>query len=193
MTKSELRKIYFEKRGELSPAVRAEQSRRIAELFFEHFDLVWIRNLHLFITIEKFREVDTSPILRRIWSDFSHIRTSAPRVDFATGEMEGVVFTAESELIENSWGIREPSGGEPLKPEMIDMVLVPLLCFDRRGHRVGYGKGFYDRFLKKCRPECVKIGLSFFPPIDEIADVHPGDIMLDYSVTPSGIDMDRRA
>ena len=193
MTKSELRKIYLEKRGDLSPAVRAEQSRRIAELFFEHFDLVRIRNLHLFITIEKFREVDTSPILSRIWSDFSHIRTSAPRVDFATGEMESVVFTAESELIENSWGIREPSGGEPLKPEMIDMVLVPLLCFDRRGHRVGYGKGFYDRFLKKCRPDCVKIGLSYFPPIDEIADVNPGDIMLDYSVTPSGIDIDRRA
>ena len=63
------------------------------------------------------------------------------------------------------------------------MVLVPGVCFDRDGHRVGYGKGFYDRFLKTCRPDCVKIGLSFFEPVEKIDDVHNGDIALDFLVS----------
>ncbi|MDH3493028.1 MAG: 5-formyltetrahydrofolate cyclo-ligase, partial [Acidobacteriota bacterium] len=69
----------------------------------------------------------------------------------------------------------------------LDFVLVPLLCFDRRGHRVGYGGGYYDRFLAKVRPDCLKIGLSFFGPVDEIEDVHEGDIRLDYCVMPERI------
>jgi 5-formyltetrahydrofolate cyclo-ligase len=64
-------------------------------------------------------------------------------------------------------------------------VIVPLLCFDRRGHRVGYGKGFYDRYLQKCRPDCIKAGLSFFDPVDLIDDTYADDIPLDICVTPS--------
>jgi len=66
-------------------------------------------------------------------------------------------------------------------------VLVPLLCFDRRGHRVGYGRGYYDRFLARCRHDCKKIGLSFFEPLAEIDDVHEGDVELNYCVTPDGV------
>lgn len=65
------------------------------------------------------------------------------------------------------------------------MVLVPLLSFDRRGHRVGYGKGYYDRFLRKCRPDCQKVGLSIFEPIDEISDANENDEPLDAAVTPT--------
>ena len=61
---------------------------------------------------------------------------------------------------------------------------MPLLCFDAAGHRVGYGKGFYDKFLSKCRPDCTKIGLSYFPPVEAIAATGGHDIMLDICVTP---------
>ena len=64
------------------------------------------------------------------------------------------------------------------------LVLVPGVCFDQTGHRVGYGKGFYDRFLKTCRPGCLKVGLSYFEPVDPIDDVHDGDVRLDFIVTP---------
>ena len=65
------------------------------------------------------------------------------------------------------------------------MVLVPLLCFDRSGHRVGYGKGYYDRFLRKCRADCKKIGLSMFDPVDEITDAGESDVRLDLVITPT--------
>ena len=67
------------------------------------------------------------------------------------------------------------------------MVLVPLLCFDESGHRVGYGKGFYDRFLTKCRPDTQKVGLSYFPPVKEITDADSFDIRLDLCLTPEKV------
>jgi 5-formyltetrahydrofolate cyclo-ligase len=66
---------------------------------------------------------------------------------------------------------------------MIDVVFVPLLAYDKQGNRVGYGKGFYDKFLSLCKPEVVKIGLSFFEPEDLIDDVFENDVKLDYCVT----------
>ncbi len=70
---------------------------------------------------------------------------------------------------------------------MIEVVFVPLLAFDQQGHRVGYGKGFYDQFLSECNPETIKIGLSFFETEDTIDDVFELDIPLNYCVTPSKI------
>ena len=90
-------------------------------------------------------------------------------------------------LVENEWGIREPGAGEIFEPQIVDLVIVPGVCFDEQCHRVGYGKGFYDRFLRKCRPDCVKIGLSFFEPVAEIADIHAGDVRLDFFVSPGGL------
>jgi 5-formyltetrahydrofolate cyclo-ligase len=69
----------------------------------------------------------------------------------------------------------------------IDVAFVQLMAFDKKGHRVGYGKGFYDKFLAKCKPEIIKIGLSFFEPEELISDVLESDVMLDYCVTPSGV------
>jgi 5-formyltetrahydrofolate cyclo-ligase len=66
-------------------------------------------------------------------------------------------------------------------------VFIPLLAFDKSGHRVGYGAGYYDRFLSKCKPDCLKVGLSFFEPVDEISDADEFDVKLNHCVTPSKI------
>lgn len=186
MTKSELRQIYLARQKAFSPEQRAEQSRRIALHLFESLYLSKIKLLHCFIPIEKFNEVDTTPILRSLRSTLPEIRIACPRVNFESGEMESVAYADHTHLVENTWGIREPIG-ESIEPEMIDIILVPGLAFDRTGHRVGYGKGFYDRFLKRCRPDCVKLGLSYFEPVSEIGDIHKGDTALDLCVTPDGI------
>jgi len=78
-------------------------------------------------------------------------------------------------------------GSEGVNDAEIDMVLVPLLCFDRQGHRVGYNKGFYDKFLKRCRPDCLKIGLGYFPPEAAIDDISSFDVKLDHCITPESI------
>jgi 5-formyltetrahydrofolate cyclo-ligase len=140
--------------------------------------------LHCFIPIPKFNEINTYLIFERIWDDHPQITTVVPRVSSGTGKMHNVRFTSETELAENAWNIPEPIHDDFVQTEEIDMVLVPLLCFDLSGKRVGYGKGFYDRFLSACRDDCVKIGLSYFPPTRNIDDVHKGDVPIDLCVTP---------
>lgn len=183
MTKSELRKIYAAKRGAISFAIRKEFSGRIADIVFASFDFATLNYLHLFIPINRLNEIDTTLILEEIWLKFPRVTTVVPRVNEETSEIESYVFKAETKLVENAWGIREPVRGEIVEPKKIDIVLLPLLCFDEKGNRVGYGKGFYDRFLGCCRPDCRKVGLSYFPPVDRIDDVSRHDVPLDYCVT----------
>jgi 5-formyltetrahydrofolate cyclo-ligase len=64
---------------------------------------------------------------------------------------------------------------------------VPLLAFDEKGFRVGYGKGFYDRFLKQCKDGGIKIGLSYFNPIDTIEDAGEFDVPLNFCITPQKV------
>ena len=187
MTKSELRKLYLEKRIALSPEESAAKSLQIAARFFENFNLSSIKYIHCFISAEKFNEVDTKPIFQRLWSDFPQIQTVVPRVDRRTGKLESLKYGTDVELVHNRWQIGEPAHNECVEAAEIDMVLVPLVCFDRHGHRVGYGKGFYDRFLSECREDCLKIGLSFFEPVERIDDSHAGDVRLDFGITPNDV------
>ncbi|HMT07236.1 MAG TPA: 5-formyltetrahydrofolate cyclo-ligase, partial [Pyrinomonadaceae bacterium] len=96
-------------------------------------------------------------------------------------------FGPTSEFTESSFGIREPQTGNVVPLADIDCVLVPLLAFDMFGERVGYGGGFYDRFLSECRPDCLKTGLSLFPPVDLISDTNENDIKLDMVITPDAV------
>ncbi len=184
MTKSELRNIYLEKRRNFAADDLVTKSHRIAGHFFENCELSAVRNLHCFIPITKFHEIDTAFIYERIWRHFPQIQTVVPRVDLESGDIVHVVYTHLTKLVENKWGIREPANGDLVDAAEIDLVIVPLLCFDTRGNRIGYGNGFYDRFLSKCRQDCVKIGLSYFPPVAKIVDAREHDVRLDFCVTP---------
>ncbi len=183
MIKSELRQLYLSKQKAISREDRASMSDRIAFQFSSNFDLTGVRNLHCFIPIEKFNEVNTRPIFELLWRDHPQVVTLVPRVDFESNGLISLKLTPETALVRNTWEIDEPSHNEFVEPEQIDMVLVPGLCFDLPGHRVGYGKGFYDRFLKQCRTDCLKVGLSYFQPVETIDDVYGGDVRLDAVVT----------
>ena len=184
MRKSGLRKAYLEKRRALSPGEVARMSSQIAERFFNEVDLAAVRSLHTFIRIAKFNEFDTSMVYYRIWHERRGIATCAPVTDRESGELEARYFDEATVLSENDWGIREPAGTEKADPQEIDLVIVPLLCFDESGHRVGYGKGYYDRFLARCRPDFLKLGVSLFPPVAAIDDIHEADVPLDLCITP---------
>ncbi len=187
MNKVELRQQYLAKQKMLSAEDRDSASKRIADLFFSRFDLRSVRVLHCFVAIEKFNEINTRLIFAKLWRDFPEIETVVPRVDPKLDAIQSLRFTRETELVRNAWGIEEPAHDELVETQNIDIVLVPGLCFDRQGHRVGFGKGYYDRFLKTCRADCVKIGLSHFEPVEKIDDIHDGDVQLDFVITPSGI------
>jgi len=187
MTKAELRKIYLEKQKSLSALESKQNSRQIVERFFANFGLSETNFLHCFLPIERTNEIDTKPTFQKIWREFPRIETLVPRVNFQTDEIENLKLTSETKLVKNTWEVSEPAHDETVETEKIDLILVPLLCFDTRGFRVGYGRGFYDRFLKNCRADCLKIGLSYFAPVEKILDAQDFDVSLNVCVTPEKV------
>jgi len=161
-------------------------NRKITDYFFTSVDLSFIGVLHTFLPIEKQREVNTWNIIDRVKREFPNVRISIPKVNNETSIIDSYYFEGLHQLEKNTWGIPEPKQGIPTPVEKINAVLVPLLGFDRKGNRVGYGRGFYDKFLKMLNPACIKIGLSLFPPVEKINDVQPYDIPLNQAITPNG-------
>ena len=184
MTKSELRKAFLERRTSLSPETHSRLSTEIVARVFTEVNFSEIGTIHCYISLAHFGEVETKTFFERVWNRFPQIITTSPKIYEATGEIDSCIYQRDTPMLENRWKIPEPAGSETVAPEALDLVIVPLICFDRRGHRVGYGRGFYDRFLQKCRPDCIKAGFSFFPPVDEIGDDHEGDVRLDLCITP---------
>lgn len=184
MNKDELRKIHLDKRLALTESEHRELSIKISDLFFLSFDLSEIKVLHLFLPILSKREPDTWFIIDRVRKDFPHIRLVIPRVNGA--EMENILFEDNDQLGNSKWGMLEPKNGVRVNPQEIDMVLVPLLAFDKYGHRVGFGKGYYDKFLAACKPTCKKIGISFFEEVI-IDDINPFDQAMDLCITPRDV------
>jgi 5-formyltetrahydrofolate cyclo-ligase len=186
MTKNELRKTYLKKREALGDGEYLQLNRMICENFFLSADLSFVKVLHTFLPMVRKKEVDTWMIIERIRREFPHISISIPKVNNETQELDSLYFEGLHQLMINSWGTQEPKQGVPTEPEKIDMVLVPLLVFDKHGIRVGYGKGYYDKFLATCKGDCKKVGVSFFDALEEIPrEAH--DVKLDYVVMPDKV------
>ncbi len=170
-------------RASLSEVAYQQLNSQLVEVLFATYSFTGA--VHCFLPAEQQREVNTWPIVRRLWATPS-VRVLAPRCR-PLGELSHHLLNARTSLKNNRWGIPEPVGSPEQAVSAIDWVLVPLVAFDRRGHRVGYGKGFYDRFLADCRPDTQKIGLSLFSPVESIDDVNEQDVSLDAVVTPDQV------
>jgi 5-formyltetrahydrofolate cyclo-ligase len=184
MTKAEVRKIHLEKRLALTDSEYQQLNQQLCENFFSSIDLSLIRVLHTFLPIEKTKEPNTWLIIERLKKDYPNIRVSVPRINNQTSIIDNFYYDGPDQLEKNTWGIPEPKQGIPTPTEKIDAVLVPLLAFDKHGNRVGYGRGFYDKFLATCRQDCKKIGLSFFPAIEGKLPAERYDIPVDFAITP---------
>jgi 5-formyltetrahydrofolate cyclo-ligase len=184
MTKESLRKLYLDKRLALSEADYVNLSNSLCENFFSFVDLSAVKVLHTFLPIEKTKEPNTWLIIERIKKEYPDIKIAVPKINTQTSNLDHFYFEGKDQLTKNTWGIPEPVQGIPVPLEKIDAVLVPLLVFDQEGHRVGYGRGFYDKFLNQCPENLQKIGLSLFPPVELITDVNPNDHKLTVAVTP---------
>ena len=182
MNKDELRKIFIARRQALSESELHSLSSKISDHFFHAFDLATINHLHIFLPIKSKHEPDTWIMIDRIRKDFPHIRLVIPKVK--GDEMENILFENNHQLENTKWGMIEPKQGLNIEPKDLDMVIVPLLAVDKQGHRIGYGKGYYDRFLKLCRPNCIKIGVSYFEPEETINDKSTEDVLLNGCLTP---------
>lgn len=186
MRKKELRKIFREKRNALTVS-EIEKNNDLILLQFQKIALPFIDVVHSYIASEDLREPDTSLILRYLEFKNLQLKIAAPKIDVETLRMTHYHITSYDQLQKNIYGIEEPVSGVIILPKDVDLALIPLLAFDRSGHRVGYGKGYYDRFLEDCRKDVLKIGISFFEPVELVEDSDSHDITLDFCVTPLSI------
>lgn len=186
MTKKELRKIYREKRTELTAPERGKLDDLLL-IQFQTSNTPFISTLLSYWPIEENNEPNAHLFTDYLEFKNPELRIAYPRSDFFMDEMVAVSTTAETNFIKNEFNIYEPEDGNLLDTDEIDMILVPLLAFDKNGYRVGYGKGFYDKFLASCRKDCIKAGFSYFPPVEGITDKGEFDVPLDLCITPQTV------
>ena len=182
-TKNQLRYLYQNKRDNLSVNEIQDLSILISNKCLE-FPIWHLENFHIFLSILIKKEIDTSPLLSLIMGKDKQIIIS--RI-IESKKLENVLLTDQTILKKSLFGIPEPQNGIIISPKIIDVVFIPLYVFDLKGNRVGYGGGYYDRFLKECKKDSIKIGLSLFDPIKKIKDLSDLDVKLDYAVTPESI------
>ncbi len=181
MTKQELRQKYKALRNQLSIDRIEDGSIAIANAVLKL--PIWTKEYyHVFLSIVTQKEINTDPILSILSGKDKHVVLS--KSNFETSTMTHFLLTDNTILKENSWNIPEPIDGIIINPDKIEVVFIPLLAYDREGNRVGYGKGFYDKFLNECNAGTLKIGLSFFEAEEKIKDINIHDVKLDYCVTP---------
>lgn len=187
MIKQEIRKLYKQKRLSLS----ATEKLKLDDLLLIQLQRLSFNNnvqvIMSFWPLESHGEMNTHLYTRYLELAIPGVKVAFPVIDFSLNEMHAVIVNDETEFVENKYGISEPEQGEKIAPHETDLIFVPLLAFDKNGYRVGYGKGFYDRFLQKCRKNVITVGFSYFEAIDKIDDTHQFDVPLDYCITPHKI------
>ncbi len=185
-TKAVLRALYRTQRQALSESAVEQLSQQIAAQFFT---LPIPTHLHVFLPIAHQHEVDTWPIINQLWQSYPQVQIAVSVTDAPNQQLIHYPLTSTTLLVPNRWGIPEPQPGSalPIHPASFDRVLVPLLAVDGQGHRVGYGGGYYDRFLAQCRPDCQKVGVSLFGPVGVIEDAERTDVPLDACIFPAKV------
>lgn len=191
LTKAALRRAALPRRQALTPAEIAVRSAQLGAQLFRHFPVAEWRWLHVFLPLARQNEPDTWPLIHQIWADELPVRLAVPVVQPDGISLKHYELTPATPLVASRWGIPEPvaDAATEVAPAQLSAVLVPLLAGDRQGQRVGYGGGFYDRFLAQCGPGTLFIGLNVLDdePVAAIADVLPTDVPLHACLTPGGM------
>ncbi len=180
-----LRKRLNAERKALSQAEIVSKSKQVFEKWLARFSMKPVMYLHLYQHIKQSNELHTHHYMDYVRSKYDHVRLVVPIIDPYTNSLWHVELSNDIEMEINPWGIPEPKfPHRKIFPMQLDMVLVPMLGFDMQGNRLGYGKGYYDRFLRLLNPQCLKIGLCLEQgKVDEGLPTEEHDIPMDYIVS----------
>jgi len=139
----------------------------------------------ILIYCSKFPEVDTHKIIDYLISLGKNV--VVPIIERETHTLRLSYLRDKSVLVTSTFNVLEPIGNEiPANPKDIDVAVIPMIAFDFAGNRLGYGAGYYDRFLNG-NPHVVKIGLAFFSQMEDKILTESDDIHMDYVITEYGI------
>jgi 5-formyltetrahydrofolate cyclo-ligase len=186
MTKRALREEYKQKRINIS----SKDKLKWDDLMLLQFQQLYFNGIQTLLTywpMANNNEPNTHLFSGYLRHTIPNLQMAYPVANFATNQMDAILIDEETIYKTNTYGITQPKEGITIPPQQIDLIFVPLLICDAQGYRVGYGKGFYDRFLSLCSETVVKIGFSYFAPIDNIDDAHEFDIPLNFCITPQKI------
>ncbi len=187
MKKLDARIAYRDKRNILTTERVEEFSQLIFNNFFKQFDASDYSCIHYFKTISKLKEVNTKYFEEVMYEKFPQVKTATSVSDINSTLLTHYIIDQNTTFKENLLRIPEPVNGKKISEKEISLVIVPMFAFDKAGHRVGYGKGYYDRFLRELTTDCVKVGVNFFPPVDVIEDFDTFDVALNYCITPEKV------
>ncbi len=184
MDKKSLRRKYSELRQCLTEEDIEEKSLQIANQALKL--PIWNKTYyHIFLSITDKKEINTDYLMHILQGKDKSIVVA--KSDFDTGKLKHFLLQENTALKISEYGIPEPVSGIELPSDIMDVVFVPLLAFDYDGNRIGYGKGFYDRFLSECKENTLFIGLSFFEPEEEEIPYEAMDVPLNFCITPKRI------
>ena len=181
MKKQELRALYKQKRNDLTEIQIKDLQENIYQQIY-NLDLSTVKNVHLFLSMPKFKEIDTAPLIT--WFRNKNKRIVVSKCNFKDNTLSHFYLEENTVLSLNKFGVLEPVAAELVEENKLDLIFIPMLISDDKKFRVGYGKGFYDRFLSNCRKDAKFIGLNFFPPITAIEDKNEFDIPLHQVIYP---------
>ena len=178
--KRAVRREVLERRDALDPAERARRGRAAVERFLE---LPELQTAGLVMGFWSFgSEIPTEPLLLRLHEHGTRI--ALPRI--VGGALQSRSYVPGDPVHATSFGAHEPVDGDLVDPGQIDVIAVPAVAFDREGARVGYGGGFYDRFLSLTRGDAARLGLAFdVQVVDGQLPAGPFDLRVDAVVTES--------
>lgn len=181
--KETLRQKLLEQRAAISEPEFYGASADIIEELKEQREYQNAETVHCYVSMNGRREVATRELIKEMIARGVHV--IVPVTNFENGTLTHIRLTSFSDLQKNKWGVLEPKVGREVSPEILDLVIVPMVGGDENCNRIGYGKGFYDRFLKQVN--CAKIGLSFEITITDKVPTEEFDIPLDKIITEKRI------
>lgn len=187
MKKEQLRAKYLCRRQGMHTSIYHQQSQQVHACFFRQFNMAHYTYLHTYLSCPVRQEVDTWSLVHTILGKHPEVMLASPKLLDRAGYMESYAIDQETTFQQHPWGIQEPKNGTKMPAAAFVLVVLPVIAFDVRGYRVGYGQGYYDRFLKQCRPNVVKVGLCFENPVTVIEDHNTYDVPMDYCITPNQV------
>jgi 5-formyltetrahydrofolate cyclo-ligase len=182
LSKIEAREKYKNLRKHLTESEILYMSVDIANNLLK-FNIWELKTFHLFMTKDENKEVDTKPIFDILISKGKEI--IIPKININRNNLDSYIFDEKTVFSLDNLRIPEPVNGILFNGK-IDVVILPLLAYDLDGNRIGYGKGFYDKFIRNLKSEPLKIGISYFSP-EKSLEFNNHDISLDYCITPNKI------
>lgn len=186
MIKKELRKQFLQLRLSLS----LQEKHRLAAMMLEQFSAIAFHQIKMamgYLAIEEKNELSPHFFEEMLEINNPDIQVCYPAANAENLNMTVFAANEDLEIGIGPYNIPQPISGKTIQPEQIDLIFVPLLAFDKKGFRVGYGKGYYDRFITHCKPNIITVGLSFYDAVETISDTSPFDIPLTHCITPNQV------